>query len=77
MSKNHRFGKKQRHGSSRSSYFSVRKLWLAAKNKARRIAKDAARCAKQFRCKVCKNKAGKHHALYCSVSAGGKVEAPM
>jgi hypothetical protein len=39
--KGYRFGNKQKHGSSRAAYFASRNLWRAAKNKARRIAKDA------------------------------------
>lgn len=39
--KQSRYGKKQRHGGSRAAYFITRSLWRAAKNKARRIEKDA------------------------------------
>jgi len=38
MSKEHRKGKKQQHGSSRAQYFTSRQLWRAAANKLRRIA---------------------------------------
>lgn len=40
MSKEHRKGKKQKHGNSRAAYFASRKLWRAAENKARRIKKQ-------------------------------------
>lgn len=41
MSKEHRKGVKQQHGSSRKNYFAARKLYIAARNKARKIAKGA------------------------------------
>jgi hypothetical protein len=41
MAKPNRFGKKQKRGSSRATYFANRKSYLAARNKERRIAKDA------------------------------------
>lgn len=39
--KQSRFGGKQLRGNSRAAYFASRKLWRAAANKARRIAKGA------------------------------------
>jgi hypothetical protein len=38
--KGFRFGCKQKHGNSRSMYFAKRKLYLAARNKERRIEKQ-------------------------------------
>lgn len=38
--KGFRFGGKQKHGNSRSMYFAKRKLYLAARNKERRIEKQ-------------------------------------
>ena len=41
MSKDNRFGGKQKHGISRVAYFARRKSGLAARNKARRIKKGS------------------------------------
>lgn len=39
--KGYKFGGKQKNGHSRASYFTRRKMGLAAKNKAKAIARDA------------------------------------
>lgn len=41
MTKEHRKGVKQKHGSSRARYFAARKLYIAARNKARAIKRGA------------------------------------
>lgn len=46
MAKSHRFGSKQRSGTSRSAYFANRKNGVAARNKREKIEKNEAKIEK-------------------------------